>query len=131
MTESNCQGNVQVGVGVAPTGGRLKRAGNSLYLESAPNQRWPTGQPISFMFDRSVSCECRILSNHLALVKFSGSGQKCRAGCPQRDSGKDGRMPAFPGSQHKASWLTSLLRESGQPSLVSSSTKSKLALMID
>lgn len=47
----------QVGIGVVPNGGRLKRAGNSLYLESAPTQRWPQGQPIYFMFDQSVNCE--------------------------------------------------------------------------
>ncbi|KAF7623426.1 ZnMc domain-containing protein [Meloidogyne graminicola] len=47
----------QVGVGVVPQQGRFKRAGNSLYLESVPNQQWPLGQPIQYMFDVSVTSE--------------------------------------------------------------------------
>ncbi|KAF7635466.1 ZnMc domain-containing protein [Meloidogyne graminicola] len=46
-----------VGVGVVPQQGRFKRAGNSLYLESVPNQQWPLGQPIQYMFDVSVTSE--------------------------------------------------------------------------
>uniref|UniRef100_A0A1I8BUM4 ZnMc domain-containing protein n=1 Tax=Meloidogyne hapla TaxID=6305 RepID=A0A1I8BUM4_MELHA len=45
------------GVGVVPQPSRFKRAGNSLYLEGVPNQQWPIGQPIQYMFDVSVTSE--------------------------------------------------------------------------
>nr|CAD2134180.1 unnamed protein product [Meloidogyne enterolobii] len=45
------------GVGVVPQPSRFKRAGNSLYLEGVPNQQWPLGQPIQYMFDVSVTSE--------------------------------------------------------------------------
>jgi hypothetical protein len=34
---------------------RRKRAGNSLFLELSPNERWPIGQPIPFVLDKSLS----------------------------------------------------------------------------
>ncbi|CAK5102178.1 unnamed protein product [Meloidogyne enterolobii] len=45
------------GLGVVPQPSRFKRAGNSLYLEGVPNQQWPLGQPIQYMFDVSVTSE--------------------------------------------------------------------------
>lgn len=34
---------------------RVKRAGNSLFLEIAPAERWPLGQPIPFVLDKSLA----------------------------------------------------------------------------
>lgn len=32
---------------------RAKRAGNALFMENSPTQRWPMNAPIKFMFDQS------------------------------------------------------------------------------
>ena len=62
-----------MGVGVVPQPSRFKRAGNSLYLENVPNQQWPLGQPIQYMFDVSVTCEFDKkvkFMRHLACLNF-------------------------------------------------------------
>uniref|UniRef100_A0A183CAF6 Metalloendopeptidase n=1 Tax=Globodera pallida TaxID=36090 RepID=A0A183CAF6_GLOPA len=35
---------------------RTKRAGNSLFLENSPTQKWPIEQPIKFVLDNSFDC---------------------------------------------------------------------------
>jgi astacin len=38
----------------ARASGRAKRAGNAIFMENSPTQRWPLGQPILYMFDQSL-----------------------------------------------------------------------------
>jgi len=33
---------------------KTKRAGNALFMESSPSQRWPLGVPIQYLFDQNI-----------------------------------------------------------------------------
>lgn len=42
----------RVGHGAVPESGRLKRAGNSVFLEASPTQKWSVNEPIMYTFDQ-------------------------------------------------------------------------------